>query len=484
MSTGSRSYYPGDDLVISDTFGSTSTTLNTDHTDGTDDGWDPAGNLIIDEFFIYTYDAWHRMVNVSSKQDSDVTIQTASHDGLGRRIKKVVGNSGDLDGTFTHYYDALHRIIEARDGSDNLVTQVYCGTQYIDEVVSMKTDHGYMIVNQDANWNVVAATDLAGTILERVYYTPYGQPTFNSETFFGDYGERSERERAAIGKADMDVRVRPATCPQGASTKRATEGGDGDVDATDDGNLGNGQACWGADPSGACRVFDFDQDGDLDNDDQTTMTALVNLASTNHVHNSRISSSVGLIFAHQGLILDPEISQSYNRARTYNPELQRFVQRDPFGLRLGVDMLGDYRDGMNLYGYLRASPIAKVDPFGMIGNQCRSAEDCRRIHGPCKTHYICKCGYCQCAVLPRPRLGGTPQIASTVPLLITKEMIRRACAGKFRRAICERLAKEFRGRSCNQLERRCFHLIRHTIPGNNKLAEACWLTFNTICSGR
>jgi len=284
----------------------------------------------------------------------------------------VVSNSGDLDGTFTYYYDALHRMIEARDGSDNLVTQVYSGTQYIDEVVSMKTDHGYMIVNQDANWNVVAAVDLGGTVLERVYYSPYGQPTFNSETFFGDYGERSERERAAIGKADMDVRVRPATCPQGVSRTRATEGGDGDVDSTDDGNLGQGQACWGADPSGACRVFDFDVDGDLDNDDQTVMTALVNLPSTNHVHHNRTSSSVGLIFAHQGLILDPEIGTYYNRARTYNPSLQRFIQTDPHGIQettVDADLL--YVDGLNNYAYVRNNPVLLGDSKGLAcGDAC------------------------------------------------------------------------------------------------------------------
>ena len=40
-----------------------------------------------------------------------------------------------------------------------------------------------------------------------------------------DYdGERSERKRDATGRADMDVRVRPATCPQRGSTKRPIEG--------------------------------------------------------------------------------------------------------------------------------------------------------------------------------------------------------------------------------------------------------------------
>ncbi|RJP41474.1 MAG: hypothetical protein C4547_01635, partial [Phycisphaerales bacterium] len=103
---------------------------------------------------------------------------------------------------------------------------------------------GYMVVNQDANWNVVSATDLAGRVLERTFYTAYGLPTFNSQTYFGDY--------------------------------------DGDGDSTDDGHLGSGETAWGAGPYGACRVFDFDQDADADTDDQTILTSRVSLASTSH----------------------------------------------------------------------------------------------------------------------------------------------------------------------------------------------------------
>ncbi|RJP37300.1 MAG: hypothetical protein C4547_05650 [Phycisphaerales bacterium] len=110
-----------------------------------------------------------------------------------------------------------------------------------------------MVVNQDANWNVVSATDLAGRVLERAFYTAYGLPTFNSEPYFGDYD------------------------------------GDGEVDSTDDGHLGNGQTCWGASPTGACRVFDFDQDADLDNDDQTATS--VPIAVSDGGGFARISSA-------------------------------------------------------------------------------------------------------------------------------------------------------------------------------------------------
>ncbi len=160
-----------------------------------------------------------------------------------------------------HPYNPGWRMLEVRDGSVNVVAAVCGGSAVLppplagDEVVAMRVEDGYMVVNQDANWNVVSATDLAGRVLERTFYTAYGLPTFNSETYFGDYD------------------------------------GDGEVDSTDDAELGSGQTCRGASPTGACRVFDFDQDADLVSDDQTVMTALVALASTNHVRLARTSGA-------------------------------------------------------------------------------------------------------------------------------------------------------------------------------------------------
>ncbi len=45
-----------------------------------------------------------------------------------------------------------------------------------DEVVAMRSEDGYMVVNQDANWNVVSATASEGRVLERTFYTAYGLP--------------------------------------------------------------------------------------------------------------------------------------------------------------------------------------------------------------------------------------------------------------------------------------------------------------------
>jgi len=103
-------------------------TLNADNSDGTDDAWDRAGNMVLDTRLRYVYDAWNRLVKAESRQDGDVVIQTAEYDGLGRRVQKAVSNSGGLDGTFAFYYDTGWRLLEVRDGSANVVAQVYGGT--------------------------------------------------------------------------------------------------------------------------------------------------------------------------------------------------------------------------------------------------------------------------------------------------------------------------------------------------------------------
>lgn len=47
----------------------------------------------------------------------------------------------------------------------------------------------------------------------------------------------------------------------------------------------------------------------------------------------------------------------YMRARYYMPSVGRFINKDPIGLR----------GGMNLYGYVGGNPIGRIDPTGLGG---------------------------------------------------------------------------------------------------------------------
>ncbi len=134
---------------------------------------DHAGNLIDDGKFRYVYDAWNRLVTVKSSKDSGATtFQTAEFYSDGRRAKKVATNSGDYDATVVYLYNG-QKIIETRDGSGNVLQQFIHGTRYIDELVMVRLvdsggtlgAKGDLYVHQDANWNVIALTDLGGSLV-------------------------------------------------------------------------------------------------------------------------------------------------------------------------------------------------------------------------------------------------------------------------------------------------------------------------------
>lgn len=314
--------------------------------------YDDAGNLVQDGEFTYTYDAWHRLVKAVAREGSDVTVGEYQYDGKGRRIKKVVTNSGDLDGTELYYYGKGHQVIETRDGSENVVQQVYHGTQYIDEIVAMKLEHGLAFVHQDANWNVIALTDAYGWTLERYRYTPYGVMTVDQQTHQGD--------------CDNDGKV---TLLEWDTT------GDGKVDGDD--------TCVGPAPAGACRLLDFDFDGDVDSDD-TTVLASLDTGET-YRRPGQTVSGVGNTRGHQGLIYDAELSSYHNRARQFDPRAKRFLQRDPLAFReTRFSARTNYRDGLGLYNYVKASPLGHVDPRGL----CTQADIDALIMGDADVSYL------------------------------------------------------------------------------------------------
>jgi len=324
----------GDDLVVNETFTNSYKSISYDY----------AGNLIDDGVFQYVYDAWNRLIKVRSSVGTARTFQTANFDGLGRRMKKAVTNSGDQDATVVYLYDG-QKIIQANDGSGNMVQQFIHGTQYIDELVMVRVaNKGDLYVHQDANWNVIGLTDLGHHLVEHYKYTPYGELTVDQDTGYGD------------------------------------RDGDGIVNSTDKGTVG--VTCTGT-VSGACRILDLDFDGDYDSTDATKFDSL---PSGSQKRPGKQSTGVAQPFAHQGLLFEPEIASYQNRARQYDPAKRRFDQRDPIAfLRSRFNARDDYRDGTHQYVYVIGSPTSRVDPTGLTG----ACDQCTTDEYGCD-YYICR----------------------------------------------------------------------------------------------
>ena len=190
-----------DNLVIkndADSNGSYETTEYEDDFDAdangriaSDPDHDKAGNVTFDGTYKYTYDAWDRCVKVErAYRDPSETIQTGSvvceveHDGLNRRIVQQVKNSADLDATY-HYYCTGSQVIEVRNGSDDVLKQYVWGGLYIDELIEVginddPTDgtednvESFYFAQHDASFNVIGLTDGDGDLVERYFYSPYG----------------------------------------------------------------------------------------------------------------------------------------------------------------------------------------------------------------------------------------------------------------------------------------------------------------------
>lgn len=58
-----------------------------------------------------------------------------------------------------------------------------------------------------------------------------------------------------------------------------------------------------------------------------------------------------------GQYFDAETGNHYNYFRDYSPEIGRYVESDPIGLR----------GGLNTYGYVTSDPLTLTDPFGLYG---------------------------------------------------------------------------------------------------------------------
>ena len=159
---------------------------------------DNNGNLLTDAIYDYQWDALNRLRSVTRISDG-LIIATSTYDCQNRRMRKVVTNSGSLNGT-TDYYYAGWRVCEEytlTGGTETLKYQYVWGATYHDELIARDDRQGGATVTQlndgtgaerqfqhgNTLFSVFVVTDEAGAVLERYQYDPYGNQTVMDASF-------------------------------------------------------------------------------------------------------------------------------------------------------------------------------------------------------------------------------------------------------------------------------------------------------------
>src|SRR5262249_50197222 len=127
----------------------------------------------------------NRLRTVTRKSDSAL-IAVYSYDGMGRRIQKVVTNSGSQNGTTDYVLDGQQEI-EERTGSGTLTVQYVYGSALNQPLVidrnldadGTATGAGdqRLFYYQNVMGSVYALTDSSAKILEAYQYDAYGHQT-------------------------------------------------------------------------------------------------------------------------------------------------------------------------------------------------------------------------------------------------------------------------------------------------------------------
>lgn len=153
--------------------------------------YDSDGNLTGDGTWTITYDAWNRLISLTS----GATSVTYAYDALGRRITETPSFI-TLAGPLQLYYNAAWQVIEERwtysfedtltggEGGQGLTSGPNVNARYvwspagIDTLVLRDVPSGQRLyVLQDAQSNVTALVDATGAVVERSIQDPYGVRT-------------------------------------------------------------------------------------------------------------------------------------------------------------------------------------------------------------------------------------------------------------------------------------------------------------------
>ncbi len=309
---------------------------------------DLAGDIGSDDIVVeYVYDAWNRLVRAIKSADtatasySDAVHVEFEYNPLHWRVVKRIntdfatdtGSSPSFEEkryrTYSPSWQMLEETVETdgtHAGAERRDTYFW-GKRSTDEILSKRKLDLTGMGTTDPWWHYVTDhlfsvravinADKGNAVHERVEYDAYGRPSL---WLMGDFNRDG-----AFDFYDISA----------GSNGYLASYGDGDP------------------------VADMNGDGSLDFFDQSTFLAMNgSQAYGRALTDANTLDGPDNTIGYAGYHWDEELGLWLSRHRSYNPELGRWLQRDPAG----------YVDGLNLYAYVMGNPFALVDPTGLIGD--------------------------------------------------------------------------------------------------------------------
>jgi RHS repeat-associated protein len=103
-------------------------------------------------------------------------MATYGYNGLNQRVKKTTGTT-----VTTSFFNQNWQELESKTGND--ITIFIWGLRYVDDLVLREKGTEKLYSLADPNWNVVAITNAAGVVQERMRYDAFGKVTWLDAAF-------------------------------------------------------------------------------------------------------------------------------------------------------------------------------------------------------------------------------------------------------------------------------------------------------------
>ena len=303
--------------------------------------------------FIYGHDVADRITTWSQQAGTQTPqVHTFGYDAADQLLSATITNAGALVNTLAYTYDPAENRLTEQSGASNYTASYNALNQ-----LSVSTAPGSSRTNEwDAKDRLVAV--IVGNL--RTEFTYDGQSRLASLRLLTNGSQASLRRFVWCGNEICEERD-----GSGTVTKRFFNQGVKIESGPDTGTYFYTRDHLGSireltDSSGGVRArYSYDPFG----------------------RRTRVAGDIEADFGFAGMILATEASLYLATFRIYDPELGRWLSRDPLP---GAEM----EEGPNLYAYVGNNPLNLVDPLGLSscciderdnvrGMQTRHAERCR-----------------------------------------------------------------------------------------------------------